>query len=209
MAVIWEKGVESGMLTKERFVEVTSTTAAKIFNIYPQKGVIAPGSDADIVVWDPSRTRTISKDTHHHAVDFNIFEGMTVHGIAEYVLTNGRVVVDEGQLKVVQGMGRFIPNPPYSRYVYDRVEAAEKARKALEVPVQRSEEDMKIEPAPAPRRSAEPDDKDAPFNMHETTMALDNHAAEARAEEPNRPAIDSKPQIRVRAPPGGKSSIMF
>jgi len=69
----------------------------------------------------PYFCRTISAATHHHAVDFNIFEGMTVHGVAEYVLSNGRVVVDEGQLKVVQGMGRYIPNPPFSPYVYDLV----------------------------------------------------------------------------------------
>jgi dihydropyrimidinase len=65
--------------------------------------------------------RTISAKTHHHAVDFNIFEGMTVHGVADYVVTNGRVVVDEGQLKVVQGLGRFIPNPPFSPFVYNQV----------------------------------------------------------------------------------------
>ena len=74
MAVIWERGVHSGKMSKERFVDVTSTCAAKIFNMYPRKGVIAPGSDADVVVWDPSRTRVISAETHHHAVDFNIFE---------------------------------------------------------------------------------------------------------------------------------------
>ena len=74
MAVIWENGVHSGKMTKERFVDATSTSAAKIFNMYPRKGVIAPGSDADVVVWDPSRTRVISAETHHHAVDFNIFE---------------------------------------------------------------------------------------------------------------------------------------
>ncbi len=87
-------------MSKERFVAVTSTVAAKIFNFYPQKGVIAPGSDADVIVWDPEKTRTISAKTHHHAVDFNIFEGMTVHGIADYVITNGKVVVDNGEIKV-------------------------------------------------------------------------------------------------------------
>merc|ERR1719266_1847649 len=144
MSVIWEKGVHTGVMTKERFVDVTSTTAAKIFNIYPQKGVIQPGSDADIVVWDPTKSRTISAETHHHAVDFNIFEGMHVHGVADYVLTNGRLAVDDGQLKVSQGSGRYIKNPAYSPYVYERVEANAAARLMKEISITRSEEDMKI-----------------------------------------------------------------
>lgn len=99
MSLVWERGVHNGLLDPCRFVAITSTNAAKIFNIYPQKGRIgisgrtlhrlyiillnifslcaAVGSDADIVVWNPQATRTISKDTHHHACDFNIFEVCT------------------------------------------------------------------------------------------------------------------------------------
>merc|ERR1711997_1270771 len=125
MSVIWENGVTSGKMTKERFVEVTSTTAAKIFNFYPAKGVIAPGSDADILVWDPDKSRTISAKTHHHAVDFNIFEGMNVHGIADYVLTNGRLALTKDSSKVIQGLGRYLPTNAYSPYVYDAVKRAD------------------------------------------------------------------------------------
>lgn len=145
MAVIWERGVASGVLTPERFVAVTSTTAAKIFNLYPKKGVIAPGSDADVVVWDPSKTRVISAETHNHAVDFNIFEGMEVHGIAEWVITGGRVVVEEGQLKMAKGQGKFVPTPPFSPYVYDKVKAEEEKQDRKWVPVYRSEQDMYVD----------------------------------------------------------------
>eukprot|EP00092_Neocalanus_flemingeri_P032815 GFUD01035690.1.p1 GENE.GFUD01035690.1~~GFUD01035690.1.p1 ORF type:complete len:504 (+),score=175.09 GFUD01035690.1:93-1604(+) len=153
MAVIWEKGVHSGIMSAERFVGATSTTAARIFNIYPQKGVIAPGSDADVVVWNPDKTRVISAETHHHAVDFNIFEGMEVHGVAEWVITGGRVVVEEEQLKVTKGAGKFVPNLPFSPYVYDQVKAAEEKLALKTVGVKRSEQDMFVDmtkPDPVP-----------------------------------------------------------
>merc|ERR1712080_364067 len=123
----------------------TSSTAARIFNIWPQKGLIAPGSDADIVVWDPNRTRVISASTHHHAVDFNIFEGQEVHGVADWVITGGRLVVEDGKVMVTRGAGRFIPNLPFSPYVYDKVKEAEEKKAAAWVPVKRSAEDMFVD----------------------------------------------------------------
>jgi len=208
MAVIWEKGVHSGMMSPERFVSVTSTTAARIFNIYPQKGVIAPGSDADIVVWDPNRTRVISAETHHHAVDFNIFEGMEVHGIADWVLTGGRVVVQDGELKVARGAGKFIPTPPFAPYVYDKVKEVENARDKAWVSVKRTEEDMFVDMnKPDPVSNGE---ELKPKNLQETTLTLEAHASPKEGGEgEGRPAIDSKPQIKVKNPPGGRSSILF
>ncbi|XP_011136050.1 dihydropyrimidinase isoform X1 [Harpegnathos saltator] len=126
MAVLWEKGVHAGIMDPQRFVAVTSTNAAKIFNLYPRKGVIAVGSDADIVVWDPNRKRTISAETHVQAVDFNIFEGMEVTGVPEYVIVNGRVCVDECELKAVHGFGRYVNTEPFCAYVYDMINEKEK-----------------------------------------------------------------------------------
>jgi len=127
LSVIWEKGVHTGRMDPCRFVSVTSTTAAKIFNIYPQKGVIAPGSDADMVVWDPEATRTISSKTHHHAVDFNIFEGMLCHGVALVTIAGGRVVWDHGSLNVTAGNGKYVRRPTFAPYVYNRIFLKEKA----------------------------------------------------------------------------------
>ncbi|CAK9819196.1 Dpys [Anthophora plagiata] len=126
MSVLWEKGQYNGIVNITRFVEVTSTNAAKIFNVYPRKGVIAIGSDADIVVWNPDKKRTISAETHVQAVDFNIFEGMEVHGEPEYVIVGGRVCVDSGELKAVHGFGKFVETPHHGAYVYDMIQEREK-----------------------------------------------------------------------------------
>uniref|UniRef100_A0A183TGQ2 dihydropyrimidinase n=3 Tax=Schistocephalus solidus TaxID=70667 RepID=A0A183TGQ2_SCHSO len=133
MSVIWEKGVVSGIIDPCKFVAITSTNAAKIFNIYPRKGRIEVGSDADIVVWDPEAERTISASTHHQNVDFNIFEGMRCHGVPLIVITNGHVVLEDDDLKVSQGTGRFVPTPPFSPYVYAKIEGRQKLRERIPV----------------------------------------------------------------------------
>jgi dihydropyrimidinase len=93
---------------------VTSTNAAQIFNIYPRKGSISVGADADVVVWDPEGSRKISAKTHHQKVDFNIFEGMTVKGVASHTVSQGRLAWANGKLDAVRGSGRYVDRPPFA-----------------------------------------------------------------------------------------------
>ena len=116
MMVLWEKGVNSGKLTPNEFVKITSTNAAQIFNLYPRKGAIAVGADADIVVWDPSGTKTISAKTHHQQVDFNIFEGLKVTGIPSHTVSAGKLVYTKGELRTVRGAGRYVNRPAFPAY---------------------------------------------------------------------------------------------
>jgi dihydropyrimidinase len=113
MAVLWTNGVGTGRLTMNEFVRITSTNAAQIFNIYPRKGSISVGADADIVVWDPKATRTLSAKTHHQKIDFNIFEGMKVQGVASHTISQGKLVWADGKLNAEQGAGRYIPRPTF------------------------------------------------------------------------------------------------
>ena len=126
----------SGKLSRTQFVGVTSANAAKIFNIFPQKGHIGVGSDADIVIWDGNKPRTISAKTHHHAVDFNIFEGMTVRGVAEYTISRGVVVWEKGELKTKKGSGRFVPRKPFGS-IFSTIPIRDQVRAANEVKVDR------------------------------------------------------------------------
>jgi dihydropyrimidinase len=127
MHVLWHHGVNKGRLTANEFVAITSTNAAKIFNIYPRKGAIEVGSDADILVWDPEKRRTISKNTHHQKIDFNIFEGMTVQGINVVTLSQGKVVYKDGDVRTVKGAGRYVNRPTYAPF-YGAMERVRSAR---------------------------------------------------------------------------------
>jgi dihydropyrimidinase len=113
LAVLWTEGVGKGRLTPEEFVAATSTNAARIFNLYPRKGSVTPGADADIIVWDPAATKRISASTHHQNIDFNIFEGMTVTGLASHTISQGVVVYANGALRAERGKGRYVKRPAF------------------------------------------------------------------------------------------------
>jgi dihydropyrimidinase len=103
------QGVVSGEIALARWVEVTSTNPAKMFGLFPRKGTIAPGSDADIVIYDPAGEHTISAATHHMAVDYSCYEGMRLQGSVERVFSRGREVIADGRYTGQPGHGRFVP----------------------------------------------------------------------------------------------------
>jgi len=129
MGVLWHHGVNKGRLTMNEFVAATSTNAAKIFNIYPRKGSISIGADADIVIWDPKKERTISAKTHLQNVDFNIFEGMELRGANSVTISQGNVVYKDGKVSTVKGAGHYIDRPAFPSY-----QDALKMKRAAEIP---------------------------------------------------------------------------
>src|SRR5881396_2571902 len=108
MSLIYDGGVAQKRISLNRFVELTSTAAAKIFGLFPKKGTIAVGTDADLVIFNPDREEVISAGTHHMRVDYNAYEGRTVCGVTETVLVRGNVVVESGTFKGKAGNGRFV-----------------------------------------------------------------------------------------------------
>ncbi|WP_126977980.1 dihydropyrimidinase [Frigidibacter oleivorans] len=112
LPMLWTKGVRTGRLTMNEFVAVTSTNIAKILNLYPKKGAVLVGADADLVVWDPAATKTISAAHQQSAIDYNVFEGQEVTGLPRFVLTRGQVAVTEGAMSSREGHGEFVARPP-------------------------------------------------------------------------------------------------
>ena len=113
MTVIWDAGVNTGRLTPSEFVAITSANTAKLFNIYPQKGSISVGADADLVLWDPQATKTLSAKTQHSKGDFNVFEGRNVRGLPSHTVSQGKLVYVQGDLRAERGVGRYIKRPAF------------------------------------------------------------------------------------------------
>ncbi|MCC6007725.1 MAG: amidohydrolase family protein, partial [Rhodobacteraceae bacterium] len=118
MPMLWTHGVRTGRITPNEFVAVTSTNVAKIFGMYPRKGAVAVGAEADLVVWDPEKSRTITAATQQSAIDYNVFEGKEVTGLPRFTLSRGRVMMQDGEMHGQEGHGQFVarePNGPVSR----------------------------------------------------------------------------------------------
>ncbi|MGO9640036.1 MAG: dihydropyrimidinase [Candidatus Acidiferrales bacterium] len=114
MSLIFSGGVNGGRFSANRFVQLVSTAPAKLFGLYPRKGTLAVGSDADVVVFDPNEEQTISAKTHHMRVDYSMFEGIRVKGVPKVVLSRGRVLIENGKFQGRAGAGQFLRRQTYS-----------------------------------------------------------------------------------------------
>ena len=108
MELLFTEGVGKGKITVNKFVELTSTNPAKIFGMFPRKGCIAPGSDADLVIFDPEEEHTISSSTHHMNVDYSAYEGWKLKGKCKTTILRGQVAVQDGVVRIKKGYGKFI-----------------------------------------------------------------------------------------------------
>jgi dihydropyrimidinase len=114
MPLLWTAGVNTGRLTKGEFVAVTSSNIARILNIYPRKGRLAAGSDADIVVWDPTASKTFTAKSQLSRIDYNVFEGYACLGAPVVTLSRGNIAWANGDLRAEKGDGHYVERPPFS-----------------------------------------------------------------------------------------------
>jgi dihydropyrimidinase len=122
MQLLYEGGVKTGRFDMSRFVELVATNPARLFGLFPKKGTIEVGADADIVVWDPKRHESISATSHHMNVDYNLYEGMTVSGSPSVVISRGEVIIDEGKVHGKLGRGKFLHRGASSAAVRSHME---------------------------------------------------------------------------------------
>ena len=112
LPILWTYGVQAGRLTPNQFVALCSTNPARIFGLYPHKGTLLPGSDADIVVWNPQKKVNYGVKVAQHRTDYNLFEGWELTGFPEKVFLRGSLIVDRGNWLGKAGQGKYVPRLP-------------------------------------------------------------------------------------------------
>ncbi|KAF5913019.1 hypothetical protein HPG69_008970, partial [Diceros bicornis minor] len=207
MSVIWERGVVGGKMDENRFVAITSSNAAKILNLYPRKGRIIPGADADVVVWDPEATKTISASTQVQGGDFNLYENMRCHGVPLVTISRGRVVYENGVFMCAEGTGKFCPLRSFPDTVYKKLVQREKILKVKGVDRTPYLGDVAVVVHPGKKEMGTPlaDTPTRPVtrhggmrDLHESSFSLSGSQIDDH--------VPKRASARILAPPGGRSS---
>lgn len=208
MSVIWQRGVIGGKMDENRFVAVTSSNAAKIYNLYPRKGRIITGADADVVVWDPEGSKTLSAETQFQGGDVNLYEGLRVYGVPIVTISRGRLVYESGMFTCAAGSGLYCPMRSFPDPLYKKMVQRQKsqAMKAVErepydgevVEVQNSGKrdhfgtpDLDTPTRPSTRHGGMRDLQESSFSL--SGAQIDDK-------------VPKRSSARILAPPGGRSS---